>query len=249
MTDSKGSGTVAGDGTATESFSIGSTALAVGAFLVLASVAWAVFGIGSAVIRWIADSEPDEPAAPPTPVAVAPPVIESIDSIAELAALRVTVSDVLKTEWKGHEHIFYVEGTGVLACDLTQAEVESNWNENERRLSIEVQLPPLQVTDVAINPKRSKTLILEDRTWLPWSYLSGFDAGPEQMSDLFEAVHKAGERVIASAVPKDSHRKQARQSVENAIRSLYNGHDVTIEWEEEVEDESSESVPVAPVGL
>jgi hypothetical protein len=151
------------------------------------------------------------------------PRIEDIRQVAELAVLRVQVSDVIEGRNAGGQALVLVHGDADVAVDWSQARLASR-DDAARRLIIEAPAPAPRRARV----DHERTRIYEIRktglaAWNPWA-----DPRTELLADCMRAAQSA----VEAAVSREACVAQARDRAERLLRDYHRalGWDAELRW-------------------
>jgi Protein of unknown function (DUF4230) len=149
------------------------------------------------------------------------PTVTHIESLGELVATSVSISDVLMAEGKGYRGSWLVRGDALISIDLTRARVAEV---DRQSRTARVVLPSPHVLQARVDHERTKTWNVEKMTWIPWK------GEPDALRD--EAMLNA-QRLVELAAGSDDHIRQAKASAAKVMSSLYRALDwnVKVEWE------------------
>ncbi|HTK78176.1 MAG TPA: DUF4230 domain-containing protein [Gemmataceae bacterium] len=150
------------------------------------------------------------------------PTVTHIESLAQLVATKVSVSDVLIAEGRGYRGSWLIKGDGLVAIDLARAKV-ADVDKHLRKAKI--VLPQPKVLSARVDHERTKTWSVEKTTWVPW----GGDGDALRDQAMYHA-----QKLVEHAAGSADHIQQARVSAEKVIDSIYRMVDweVTVAWED-----------------
>lgn len=149
------------------------------------------------------------------------PTITHLESLGELVATRVHISDVLVANDEGYRGSWLIKGDALLTIDLGQAKIITA---DPSAQTATIRLPQPRALSPRINHERSKTWSIEKTAWLPWK------GDSDAMRD--KAMAHA-QKLVEHAANSEDNLAPARASAERIIAKVYRmvEWDVTIEWE------------------
>ena len=174
------------------------------------------------------------------------PTVTHIESLGQLVATKVYVSDVLTAEGEGYRGSWLIKGDGLISIDLTRAhaqhrEMVAQSQAQDGLISIDltrahvfqidpkirrawIMLPQPKVLSARVDHERSKTWSVEKTSWLPWR--GDGDALRDQA--MFHA-----QKLVEHAASSKDNMDHARGSAEKVLESVYRMVEwqVVIEWE------------------
>ena len=153
------------------------------------------------------------------------PTLTELERLAELATMRVQVSDVLVGRDHDYKGCWLVHGDAFVAIDLGQATIPpEQMNLASRRARI--VLPAPRVIQPRVDHERSLTWDVRKTSWIP---LAG---DPDALRD--EAMQQA-QRLVEHAAGSPENLKGARTRAELLLQSFFAALDwkVEIVWEEQ----------------
>ena len=149
------------------------------------------------------------------------PTVTHIESLGQLVATKVYVSDVLTAEGEGYRGSWLIKGDGLISIDLTRAHV---FQIDPKIRRAWIMLPQPKVLSARVDHERSKTWSVEKTSWLPWR--GDGDALRDQA--MFHA-----QKLVEHAASSKDNMDHARGSAEKVLESVYRMVEwqVVIEWE------------------
>ena len=153
------------------------------------------------------------------------PTIEKIQNISELATLRISISDVLKSKGTYYSGSFLIKGYAIIGVDVQKAVLQSTDQESKK---IVIKLPRPRVISASVDHERSITWDYKNESsWPEWTLpKSDIDA-------MRDNAFKEGQKLIEQAANKDEHIQMAKGISEAVINNMYKMVDwnVQIIWE------------------
>jgi hypothetical protein len=160
------------------------------------------------------------------------PTLESLQRLGALAALRVTISDVLQADSSTHRGAFLVKGDATLAVDLSKASfpVEFKDATNHR---VRIILPPPRVLAARLDHERTLTWDVQHKIWvIGWLIAEG---------SIRDDAMRHGQRLIEHAASSPEYIELARSHAAELIRNLYHevGWEVEVLWSDHAKSNSA----------
>src|SRR5208337_219869 len=130
-----------------------------------------------------------------------------------LVATRVHVADVLVGESRWLEGAWIIEGDGLLAVDMSKAEIR---DKDEKLRTALIVFPQPSVLSARVNHERTQQWDIKSRTWIPLASLVLGDRATLER----EAMHQA-QQLIERAANSEDNQAMARKGVEGMLSELY----------------------------
>jgi hypothetical protein len=152
------------------------------------------------------------------------PSISYIQTVSELATLRVQISDYIVGENKNWQVRWLLHGEAVLGIDLSKAHYISI-DEQNRMLTL--SLPAVHVVSSKVDHHRSAEIGVKQKTWI---MLPG-------LKSLRDEVWQHADKKIAKLARNEEYFEATRIQTENALSRLFQdcGWSVSFEWETKTE--------------
>ena len=169
-------------------------------------------------------AEPPAEAAPA--VFTSAPSIECVQKLADLATLRVQVSDILTVDqpgWLyGYKGAWIVKGDALCVTDLNRARIEDVSSPAIGR-AVRIELPPPEIRGARLDHTRTRTYDLRPQGWIP--LLSVPDSVRE------EAMRRAQE-IVQRTASQEVYLLQAQRQTEAVLTTFYAaaGYRTEIVW-------------------
>lgn len=149
------------------------------------------------------------------------PTVTHLESLGQLVATKVYVSDVLTAEGEGYCGSWLIKGDALISIDLSRATVVEVDSTIRRARII---LPQPKVLSARVDHERSKTWDVKKTTWVP------FGGNGDALRDraMFEA-----QKLVGFAASSKENMDHARSSAEKVIEGIYRMVEwqVVIEWQ------------------
>lgn len=152
--------------------------------------------------------------------AYAGPTFAEIQQLADLAVLRVQVTDVLEGRNNGARMALLVRGDYELAVDLAQVQISAV--DPEKRAAT-LELPHPRATRPRVDHERTRVYRIERTSWIPWV---------DTRDILLQQSMEQAQSLIAQTATDEANLERARQHATTLLQAFYRELDwnVSIAW-------------------
>ncbi len=160
------------------------------------------------------------------------PTAESLQKIAQLAGLKVIVSDILSVDesnsvmglstnlFSGIKGVWVVKGDALLSTDMKKSKI--TLNKESKLISITLQEP--QVLSPRVDHEKTKQ----------FSFKSGLFVSQKRTAALHQKAMKHAQRAILKGAGLPEYKNLAKQNIETLLKSLvqlsYTDWSIDINW-------------------
>jgi hypothetical protein len=150
---------------------------------------------------WYAHARVSEPPRPPVPP------ISQIQTMSDLATLRVQLADFLVGENEHWEARWMLHGEAVLGVDLSQARYGSLDEQNRK---VTLSLPTPHVISSKVDHHRSAEISVRQKTWIP----------SPGLKSLRDDVWRNADEKIARIAKQDGYHDATRRQAEHVLNAI-----------------------------